>query len=336
METELEQLQTRSDGLLATATFHAQDINAQCADVVATLFPAAKNSPTEAMMSAVSTKLSAMVAGIYSMLVPEDDCGDSIRKNMWNMLSDSGFLRDRPLIDFLIARHTEEQIRNRLVSKGRYRLAEQLPALLLKHADANVADAAQTILASSSLTLRNPQILFRELNPEILHKLCWQIVAIFEFSKGQRDKSLTKKAKKLLAEHDESQISRIAAQKLIHFLDDYPDQKMLDPEFAGLDLFVAKMSAETGLYHDHVLRMLEAASIAPTAAMLRVCGAEKKRALEIIGLFRDFDFTPQDIDMFNNSYDETDVDIARFAIRGWANERNAFLESPPLAAGETP
>ena len=330
MEPDLENQPSNDDDLLAVAAYHARDAQAQCMDVSAMAFPSGHLAPSEEMLSAVATKLRALVGGIEKTVISTATHGVSSKPASWNLLSESGFLKEPALIDFVLARFAEDRLGKRNTDHGEVGIAEQLPAKLLTDGEAGIAEAAQAILASESLSRHSHDQLYRELSAELLHQICWHIVAALQIVAGKKDAANVAAAKQLLQQHDESRSGRVAARKLVHFLPKEIRTEALDPEKAGLTLFVASLSAETGLEHDHVLRLIDGHSSAPLATMLRAANIERDAAMAAICLFKGFNLTPHEITIFDNHYEEMSQAAARDAAAEWGSARAKYLAFPDL------
>lgn len=321
MEAELEPPEAQIDALMASADLNAHDIHAQCIDVSAMLFPVARFAPSEEILSAVATRLSSLVKGLFDAL-----CGGPPGENghaaIWNMVTHAPFLRERPLIDFLMARFAEQQLRERFESSI-FDMAGNLPARLLRHQNPEIAAAAHAMFVGAS----DPGLLHEQLSPELLHRLCWQMVSLIQESGLHDGAGLVANAQNLLAHHDEAMIGRVAAQKLVYFLGREGDFDLLDPALAGLDLFVAAVGTHNALDHDYVLRLLAGRAIAPVAILLRACGVEKMRAMDIITNLGRFDFVPDEINAFDQGYDHMDDARVAKTVSLWATERGLFLSN---------
>ena len=199
--------------------------------------------------------------------------------------------------------------RNSLPTSAAARLEEKLatstrhlPAQLLNHPDPNVAEAAQTLLAADSLYRRARGYSYQALRPELLHQLCWRLVAAIEVDNGKRDIAVIASARALLSEYDEGRTAQAAALKLSHFLGNERRSDLLDPNTAGLHLFVAHIANELEIDQDHVFQLIDIGSSAPFVIMLRAVGIDAERAMAIIYLFKTFALTPRDIGLFDRGF----------------------------------
>ncbi|MBL0925038.1 MAG: hypothetical protein IBJ12_11310 [Sphingomonadaceae bacterium] len=166
------------DNLIQVGATYARDIHALCSDVSAIVFQSAIVPVTEAMTTAVSSKLRHLVSDIEMQLC-SPKCSDGPKS--WDMLAQSGFLREADLIDFMLARVAEDRLCAVLGGK-----TPPLSHELIDHPDGNVADAAQLLLAAASLHRQGVGHSYLDLPPELLHKLCWRVVAALEVIGGER------------------------------------------------------------------------------------------------------------------------------------------------------
>lgn len=320
MGLKLDDLPNKREELLSVGAEHARDIHALCNDVAAMVFPSAIIPPTEAAISAVTAKLVALVLDLeYRLQSREPDKADGV-PTTWQLLARSGFLREPDLIDFALARVAEDRLESRIPTQ-----TPQLMAKLLNHADANVAAAAQSLLAADSLHRRSRGQSFQALRPELLHQLCWRVVAAVEVGNGQRDREVIANARALIADYDESQTTQAAAHKLVHLAGEENRAELLDLESAGLHLYVAGLANALQIDHDHILRLMDSHSSTPLAVMLRAIGCESEDAMAIIYRFRGFSLTPRDVALFELGYDTLGQDIAEAEVQSWGYARTQYL-----------
>jgi hypothetical protein len=328
MEPLLDRLAAARENLLTVGAVHARDVHALCDDVSTMIFPSAVVPPTEATISAVTQKLVALVADIEARLRPVSKEPASALSDSWALLSQSGFLRERSLIDFMLARVAEDRLETTLSANMAH-----LPAKLLDHSDPNVVEAAQAILAADSLHRRAHGLSYLTLRPELLHQLCWRVVASIEVASGGRDDAVIDNARALLAEYDESRTAQSAARKLAHFLGQSQDDALGDPDEVGLHAYVANLAHRLGLDHDHVLHLIASSSAAPFAVMLRAVGNSAEQAMAVIFRFNGFSLTPRDIGLFSQGFELLDPGDARSLTTQWASARSQYLMSPPGRSG---
>ncbi len=320
MESRLEKLPDSNNDLLIVGAAHARDVQALCADVAVMIFPSALTPPTEAEVSAVTIKLVALVSGIETILRGQPENTPLELPRSWPLLAQSGFLREPDLIDYMLARVAEDRLEAKLAS-----VKDQLPARLLDHADPHVADAAQALLAADSLHRRATGFSHRALRPELLHQLCWRLVASIEVADGTRDARVVENARALLADYDEAATAQVAAGKMVHFIQQEFSADLSDPETAGLQLYAAHLAARAGVDHDYVLHLMGRGSVAPFAVLLRAVGNEAAQAMAVLYLFNGFTLTPRDIGLFEAGFDQLDVATANAEVVRWSNARNQYL-----------
>jgi hypothetical protein len=325
MEPDLETIVAHKDDLLDVAAYYACDAQALCADVSAMVFPAGHMAPSEEMLTAVATKMRAMILGIENRFRDQAQTDPVLEPECWKLLMHSGFLREPGLMDFVLARFAEDRLNARIASQGETPLMEQLPAQLLSNGDPEIADAAQAILLSETTSRRAPQLVFQQLPPELLHQLVWRIVAALQILSGTKNDAHMHSAKSMLAAHDEVQISQVAARKIVHFIGTHLGDDALNPQKAGLAIFIATVSARTGLDQDHILRLIDGHSSAPFAILLRACSVHRDAAMAAICLFKGFLLTPYEINLFDSNYTKLDVLAAQAALNEWSQARLKYL-----------
>ncbi len=332
MEPNLETSLPLKDDLLTVAAYYARDAQSQCADVSAMAFPAGHMVPSEEMLAVVANKMRGLILGIENGIKDDPQSGPIVEPESWKLLSYSGFLGDIPLVDFILARFAEDRLNKRITEHGETPLMEQLPARLLSDGAPEIAEAAQTILLSEAILRRSPQSLYRQLLPELLHQIVWRVVASLQMLSGTKNQQHIESAKTLLAAHDEVQSGRVAARKLIHFIGTQLNMEALDPQKAGLAIFIAAISSRTGLEQDHILRLIDGHSCTPLAILLRACELERDAAMTVICLFKGFDLTPYEINMFDNGYNGLSPLDAQVVIEVWGKTRLQHLAFPNITS----
>lgn len=320
MEPHLDELPDSKQDLMTVGAIHARDVHALCNDVATVIFPSAITPPTEATISAVTGKLVALVSDIEMVLRARSEVPVPTLPGIWQILARAGFLREPDLIDYMLARVAEDRLEARLSGKS-----PKLTAQLLDHADPNVAESTQALLAADSLHRRAKGLSHKALRPEILHQLCWRLVAAIEVADGARDASVVANARSLLADYDEGATAQVAARKLVHFLGKEQHTDLSDPETAGLQLYVAYLASRLEVDQDHVLHLIVSGSAAPLAIMLRAAGNDPAHAMAVIYLFNGFSLTPRDIGLFEQGYERLDPQSATAEIIRWSNERSQYL-----------
>ena len=304
-----------NEDLLSVATAHARDADALCLDVASVIFPSATHSPSEATISAVSVKLLQIIRDIEVKLA-----GDIREPKTWPLLVRSGFLRETALVDFAMARVAEDRLDARL-GLGQ-------PAFvtgLLDHPDDNVSDAAQTLLAADSLHLRAQGRTYLNLPPELLHKSCWRVVAALEVSQGERSEEVIQAAHALIARYDEAHTAPAAARKIVHFLGEEMRGDLINPQNCGVHLFVAQLSTDLNLEHDHILRIMDFESAFAFMVMLAAMDIPKAAALQILVNLRSQMLTPREAAVFESTYTQIGVQTALEVVASWSASRLSLL-----------
>jgi hypothetical protein len=305
------------DNLIEVGAEYAGDIHALCADVSAIIFPSALVPASEATITEVSSRLRQLVSDVEAQLLSADR---QAPPKTWKMLARSGFLREPDLVDFTLSRVAEDRLEAQLgddaMSKARG---------LLDHPDADVAEAAQSLLAAKSLHRFGAGRTFLALPAEMLHKLCWRVVAASEVIGGVRQPQIVAAARSVIDQYSEANRAQAAAGKIVHLMGVEERRTLLDPKAAGLDTHVAGLSAALGIDYDHVLQLIDAGSSAPYAVALKALDVPKTQAIEAIITLRSDKVTPRDAGIFDAGYDGLDKDIAKAAIDNWAAARASFL-----------
>lgn len=320
MELPLDELPDNREILLSVGAENARDIHALCDDVAAMVFPSAVFPPTEATLSAATGKLVTIVSDIENR-VQNDGFGiTGNMPNTWSLLARSSFLRQPDLVDFVLARVAEDRLEAQIGV-----MPSPLAAKLLNHADANVAQAAQNLLAADSMHRRTRGQSYLALRPELLHQLCWRVVAATEVGNGERDPQVSVRARTLLSDYDERETAQSAAHMITHFAGQEYQAELSDLDMAGLHLYVANLATMLQVDHDHILRLIDSRSSAPLAIMLRAVGCEPDRAMATIFSFKGFSLTPSDINIFDQDYATLAHDVAQAEVRRWGYARTRYL-----------
>jgi hypothetical protein len=330
MEPTLQNQTQCEDDLQTAASFFARDAQAQCIDVSAMAFPSGHKIPNEEMLSAVAVKLRYLIRGIENAVVFNQDIVQSSAPKSWNLLLQSGFLKEPILIDFVLAQFASDRLNARVLEYGNTRLVDQLPAQLLSDNSLPIAEAAQAMLTSETLLRRSPEFIYQQLSSELLHQTTWRVVAALQILNGEKNVQHINNSKRLLSNHDEGNSVRAAAQKIVYFLTGREENLAFDPAKSGVAIFVASLAARTGLDHDHVVRLIDGHSSAPLALMLRACGLTREMAMEIICLFKGFNLTPLEISYVDRHYETVTRDEAQSEMAVWRVERARYLAFPEL------
>ena len=333
MEPTLENQQHNVDDLMGAATYFADDALAQCTDVSAMAFPAGHRLPTEQMLSAVATTIRNLVSGIENAIIQDNERVQGSVPVSWNMLLQSGFLREPALIDFALAIFAKGRLDDRILAHGETLLVDQMPAQLLVNSNPPVADAAKTLLSNETQMRRFPDLIHRQLSSELLHQTTWRIVAALQVISGVKNTEHIDNSKAFLTNHDASATLNASARKIAYFLHDDSDDLVSNPALSGTAIFVAALSARTGLDQDHVMRLADSHSSAPLALMLRSCGIPRPTAMAVICLFNGFDLTPMEISQIERYYDVLAISDAKASMTGWSAARTQQLTFPDMGKG---
>jgi hypothetical protein len=238
----------------------------------------------------------------------------------WQTLARSGFLREPDLIDFLLARVSEDRLEAMIAGDK-----TTLPMLLLDHADGNIAEAAQTLLAAESLHRNGAGNSHFALSPELLHKLCWRVAAALEVIHGARQPDVVAAVRTVIANYSESNRAQAAARKIVHLTSEAERASLLNPETAGVHLHVAALSAKLYLDQDHVVRLIDSGSSAPYAIMLAASRLPKSSAAGALYLFRGGSLTVREAGIFDAGYEALNSQDALAETAKWASARTSYL-----------
>ncbi|MEE9433990.1 MAG: hypothetical protein V3V15_07095 [Sphingorhabdus sp.] len=318
----MRNLPGQMDDLMEVASFHARDSQLLCADVAAMIFPRAYFPASDELLADISANIIQLV----QMLEQEITANEVANSPSPPLLDRSAHLRDPALIDFMLARQAERRLEKRLSAKSDIALSATLPARLLTNASHEIAEAAQTILAATSLNRRSAALEWRRLPPELLHALCWRIVAAVHPERSDETDQFRQNAQKMLACYDEGATTGNAVRKLLHMLgSDYADE-IGNAEKAGLALFVGNLAASLRLAEDHVLQLIDRPSIAAFALLQRAAGSDFDPAMENIRLLYGFDtLTPRDITLFEDGFAALSLEDARRVVAEWQVARDSYL-----------
>ena len=307
----------QNDHLLKVAADHARDLHALCADVATVIFPSAMVPPSEATINAVSAKLLQIVWDIEAAVFKG---GQAKQPLTWPILARSGFLREPDLIDFILARVSEDRLEAAMAGD-----TPSLPTLLLDHTDVNIAEAAQALLAAESLHRHSVGNSHLTLSPELLHKLCWRVAAALEVAHGARNPEVVSAVRDNIAQYSEGRRAQAAARKIVHYSSDAEQAAFLNPSKVGVQLHVALLSAKLDLDQDHVVRLIDSGSSAPYAIMLAGAGVQKADAIDAIYLFRSRSLTTREAGIFDSGYAALDRQDALAETAKWAAARTNYL-----------
>jgi hypothetical protein len=324
LEPNLEDMSGPQE-LIATAAVHARDVDAVCQAVGTIISLKSLERPSEAMLASVNTFLWNLVSDIESRLRPQLSGSESLQPTSWDLLRGSGLLTQPDMVDYALARFAEKQLHNAIQRDNNEQELEQVAARLLHHENNLVSDAAQIFLAAASKQNLVSGVAIENIDPHLLHKMCWRVIAAWEILEGKKDPNSADAARNLLSNHDEAQTLRSAARKLIFFLDADERRALANPNEASIYLFVAWLAAELSIEYDHVVRLAASQSITPLAMMLRAVGLEQEHAMEILFLLKGFELRPSEVMLFEQSYAKMTEIQALQSIQLWAADRARLL-----------
>jgi len=182
------------------------------------------------------------------------------------------------------------------------------------------------ILAASGMMRRGALPAWNELPADLLHQLCWRIVAMLEekHSRGgditadqTESDQLRSNAHILLANYSESLHLPVAAEKFIHLSGNRFASDTDDVAHCGLAIFVAGLADRLKIDASHIVQLLGATSLCVFAVLQRAANIDKIQAMANIHLLYGFDLTPHDIALFEQGYIEISMEQAQKAVTGW-------------------
>ncbi len=276
-------------------------------DLLDVLFPRGGEAPPEMLQAQVRLVLQSLVRAIECALL-----GERHRSaKSWEALSSAGLLREPGLIDFALARIAERNVRQRCIENDPAALFSQLAPHLLAGDSERLVELAQALLAADQVRSANDDRLFARLPTDLLHRLCWRIVAALN-SDGI-DPALLASAKAFLAADHHKDDPIALAGKLCFFLG--PDYRatLLNPQRAGLSLFVSALSRESGLDCDALLRILDDSAPEPAMLLARATGLNEEAASNFFALLRCRPSEPA-----LEAYRALDPVEARMTVAKWA------------------
>ncbi len=324
MEPNLEHL-TDPHEFIVTAAMHARDADSVCQAVGIIISLKSIERPSEAMLSSVNTFLWNAVLEIEQNLRPDLSRNEQNQPNTWDLLRGSGLLTDPVLVDYALARFAEKQLHAAVNRGNETQELQQLAIRLLNHKNPSVVAAAQSFQSAVSKQQAATGVVLNNFDAQLLHKLCWRVIAAWEILEGHKDPASANAARELLSNHDEARTFRSAARKLIFFLDHEDRKSLAKPQDASIYLFVAWIAAELAIDYDHAIRLAASQSITPLAIMLRAVGLDQERAMEILFLLKGFDLRPAEVTMFERNYAGLSEYDAAQAIMAWRAERARLL-----------
>ncbi len=309
---------TAPETYVTLAGNHVRAAHALRDDLLAVLFPYSGALPSELLQSRIRMKIKDLTSSIEQALMRHDD----EQPNSWAILSESGLLREKALIDFALARLAEESLNACLRLADGAAPLSQLPALFLGHENVRIADMARALLHAAQVSESNNQLLHHRLDSEQLHQTCWRVAAaLIEGGVVQSD-SITEAVHSMLALHDGGLNPLTIARKIVFFLGFENRAELNDPRRAGLHLFVANLGREYDLDDDFILRLIGGHHPAPLLLLLKGLGIATDTALAIVQALKG----KEALDTFTNlgsDYASLDSFDARAAILSWREEAAA-------------
>lgn len=302
---------------LAEALNGVASMRLQAADVGCVLFPQSGETPGEDMLASVRLLLFRLVAGIEQQILAQDPA--DMKSASWDMLSQSGLLRDEGLIAFCLARCAERRLRDHLLAAPPD-VASQIPARMLHDSNPMLSNAARKVLAAENLAFLNkPAALTEQLPADLFHALAWKVVAALHYqdaSHAFRDE-VSRACRLLLAKRDEGEALQSASARLVYFLPDSMAPALRNLREAGLSLFVAALSRDLGLAQDQIYRSFDHDRPATAMLLLRAAGLSAQSAFDALQMLR----RHRD-DALVSAVSEADLDAIRCedalaAVRDW-------------------
>ncbi len=256
--------------------------HAQRDDLMAVLFPRSGFLPSELLQSRVKLKLQVLISGIERVLLGRD----AERFQSWDLLSESGLLREPSLIDFALSRIAEDKLRNNIQLASNASILGQLPVTLLGHGNVRLSAMARTFLHAEQMSAADDNQLFQRLESETLHLLCWRVVAaLIECNVGENE-ALSDAAQTLLATHEDDLNLSAIARKIVFFLGQDYRAELKDPRKAGLHLFIASLDQDYSLGSDFLLRLIGGDHVAPLLLLLKGQSVSADDMAQIVSAFR--------------------------------------------------
>jgi hypothetical protein len=284
-------------------------------NMMAVLFPRGGMLPSELLQSRVKLKLQALTSGIEQALLPNG----AVRLQSWNLLSESGLLREPSLIDFALSRIAEDMLLHNIQLASGSSVLGQLPVVLLGHDNDRLSDMARKLLYAEQISASDESQLFQRLDSEGLHLLCWRVVAILLESKVAEKEALIEAAQTLLSSHNADINPSTIARKLVFFLGQDYREELADPRKSGLHLYAAALDQDYGLGSDFLLRLIGSEHVASLLLLLKGQSLSADEVTEIITALRG-NCADNVVPDWQAVYAELDPVEARAAIASWKTD----------------
>jgi hypothetical protein len=202
----------------------------------------------------------------------------------WQLLAGQGQLRLPSLIEFALARVSEDRIVDRLETHAKGAALNFLPSRLLKNDNTLLAEMAKALLVAE-MHRRDPRkYLYLQMDPALLQQAATLVSEAMPAERWGDQDAKTALANFLNLEMEPRRLP-YAAEKLIFALDAAFQGELIDPLLSGTHLYVAALSRETGLPHDTIIRMIDAQTAAPLILLLtqrKLSPAQMASQIEIL------------------------------------------------------
>lgn len=284
-------------------------------DLLSVLFPCRGTLPSEYIQSQIRYKLQLIVRGIEATLLAEKQ----EHSHSWDILADSGLLREPAFIAFALSRLAEDQLLQNLQSATNALALEQLPVRLLGHKNQRIADMARQLLLAAQIAADDDWKLYQRMANSDQHMLCWRVVAALQDSHIADAEQLVANANALLSSVDSCSNPVAIARKLVFFLEPEYRAELLDPRIAGLYLYVAQMEQNFRLDADFLFQMMNDDQGVPLLLLLKGQSISVGQLALYWSALRSGagKILPPDL---MEAYDALDVIEVRQAVSNWASE----------------
>lgn len=287
-------------------------------NLMAVLFPRGEGLPSELLQSRVKLKLQSLVLGVERALLSSD----ATRSLSWDVLSNSGLLREPELIDFALARIAEDKLRKNIQAASTCSILGQLPVTLLGHENDRLSDMARKFLYAQQISESENNQLFLQLDSEPLHLLCWRVVAALLENKSAESDVLSAAAQTLLSNHQADLNPAAMARNLVFFLGHEYRTELKDPTKSGLHLFVASLDQDYGLGSDFLMRLIGGDHVAPLLLLLKGQSLAVGEVPNVMSALRGNVTDNYGLDDCQAAYERLDPVEARAAVATWKLERS--------------
>jgi hypothetical protein len=240
-------------------------------DLAHVLFPASGHIPDEKTQSGVRMKLFETILSIEKALAG-DDAQHIVHSRLWEPLVQTGVLRNADIIEFAWARHVEADLED--VLAGSAAELVQLPANLLAHEDAVIADLARRLLVANHTRRHSGALLWQQMPAELLFWLFEKLSQLDDDLCVARSDQLAV----LRASFDESQSTSALARKLLFCMDDAVAAGLRVPARSGLPLFLAAIEQSSGIGYDRLLMLMSSSPSPAFFVALRSAGFSSSEA----------------------------------------------------------